>query len=117
MQGVSDGHSLWLWSKDSQLSRYDLASQSWQHYQLKLPRQTDLALGPDQQLWLLVQSKQLYQLKDQQLQELTPPDHFYATALEVNPLGQVWLLSPQHLYLYQPAEKKWQAQPLVASLD
>ena len=113
VQGVSDGRSLWLWSKDAQLTRYDLASQSWQHYPLKLPQQTDLALGPDQQLWLLVQNKQLYQLKDQQLQELTPPDHFYATDLEVDPLGQVWLLSPQHLYLYQPAEKTWQTQPLV----
>ena len=96
-QGISDGLSLWLWSKDAKLARYDLANQSWQHYSLNLPQQTDLALGPDQQLWLLVQNQTLYQLKEQQLQVVTTPENFYATALEVDPLGQVWLLSAQKL--------------------
>lgn len=113
MQGVSDGTSLWLWSKDSKLARYDLASQTWQHYPLELPQQTDLALGPDQQIWLLVQNKQLYQLKGQQLQDVITPENFYATDLEVDPLGQVWLLSPQSLYLYQPDAKAWQTQQLA----
>lgn len=112
-QGVSDGVSLWLWSKDSKLARYDLTSQVWQHYPLELPQQTDLALGPDQQLWLLVQNKQLYQLKGQQLQDVSTPEHFYATDLEVDPLGQVWLLSPQSLYLYQPDTQSWQSQQLT----
>jgi len=112
-QGVSDGQSLWLWSKDSKLARYDLTNQIWQHYPLELPQQTDLALGPDQQLWLLVQNKQLYQLKDQQLLEISTPEHFYATGMEVDPLGQIWLLSPQTLYLYQPDSKSWQSQQLA----
>ena len=112
-QGISDGLSLWLWSKDAKLARYDLASQTWQHYSLNLPQQTDLALGPDQQLWLLVQNQTLYQLKEQQLQAVTTPENFYATALEVDPLGQVWLLSAQKLYLFQPDTKDWQIQQLA----
>lgn len=112
-QGISDGLSLWLWSKDAKLARYDLASQTWQHYSLNLPQQTDLALGPDQQLWLLVQNQTLYHLKEQQLQAVTTPENFYATALEVDPLGQVWLLSAQKLYLFQPDTKDWQIQQLA----
>ncbi len=99
--------------KDAKLARYDLANQSWQHYSLNLPQQTDLALGPDQQLWLLVQNQTLYQLKEQQLQTVTTPENFYATALEVDPLGQVWLLSAQKLYLYQPDTNSWQTQQLA----
>ncbi|RRJ23832.1 EAL domain-containing protein [Rheinheimera mesophila] len=113
VQGVSDGHSLWLWSKDSRLSRYDLSNQRWQQYPLALPPHTDLAVGPDQQLWLLAQNKQLYQLKGQELLEIAPPADFYASSLEVDPLGQVWLLSDQRLYLYQPDTQSWQIQPLA----
>ena len=112
-QGVSDGSALWLWSKDAKLARYDLASQNWQHYPTNLPQQTDLALGPDQQLWLLAQNQSLYQLKQQQLELVATPDDFYATALEVDPLGQVWLLSANKLYLYQPDTTEWQTQQLV----
>lgn len=112
-QGVSDGLHLWLWSKDAKLARYDLVSQSWQHYPVNLPQQTDLALGPDQQLWLLVQNQTLYQLKEQQPQRVATPENFYATALEVDPLGQVWLLSAQKLYLYQKDSKSWQTQQLA----
>ncbi|MBY0418403.1 MAG: PAS domain S-box protein, partial [Pararheinheimera sp.] len=113
VKGVSDGLSLWLWSKDAKLARYDLASQTWQHYPLNLPQQTDLALGPDQQLWLLAQNQTLYQLKDQQPEVVTTPADFYATAVEVDPLGQVWLLSAQTLYLYQKENKSWQTQQLA----
>jgi len=112
-QGISDGVSLWLWSEDAKLARYDLVSQTWQHYPVNLPQQTDLALGPDQQLWLLAQNQKLYQLKEQQLQLVATPESFYATALEVDPLGQVWLLSAQKLYLYQPETGLWQTQPLA----
>lgn len=112
-QGVSDGSYLWLWSKDAKLARYDLVNQSWQHYPVNLPQQTDLALGPDQQLWLLAQNQTLYQFKKQQLQPVKTPEHFYATAFEVDPLGQVWLLSAQKLYLYQHDSQSWQTQQLA----
>jgi diguanylate cyclase (GGDEF)-like protein/PAS domain S-box-containing protein len=112
-QGVSDGSSLWLWSKDAKLARYDLISQSWQHYAVDLPAQTDLALGQDQQLWLLAQHQNLYQLKQQQLQRVATPKDFYATAMEVDPLGQIWLLSAQKLYLHQPDSGIWQSQQLA----
>lgn len=111
-QGVSDGSSLWLWSKDAKLSRFHLNQQSWQHYPISLPQQTDLALGPDQQLWLLAQNQTLYQLKAQQLQQIKTPESFYATAMEVDPLGQVWLLSAHKLYLYQSDTQSWQSQQL-----
>lgn len=112
-QGVSDGVYLWLWSKDAKLARYDLVNQSWTHYPVNLPKQTDLALGPNQQLWLLAQNETLYQLQGQQLKLITTPDDFYATALEVDPLGQVWLLSAKKLYLYQADTGRWQTQQLV----
>ncbi len=112
-QGVSDGESLWLWSNDAKLARYNLASQSWQHYPTNLPQHTDLALGPDQQLWLLAQNKTLYQFKQQQFQAVATPADFNASAMEVDPLGQVWLLSAKKLYLYQPETAKWQSQQLV----
>src|SRR5690606_38445824 len=48
-----------------------------------------------------------------QLQQVATPDDFYASALEVDPLGQVWLLSAKKLYLYQPDTGRWQTQQLV----
>ena len=113
VQGVSDGTSVWLWSKEARLARYDLVSQNWQHFALNLPQQTDLALGPDKQLWLLAQHQKLYRFTQQQLQAVTTPENFYASALEVDPLGQVWLLSSQELYLYQPDSGLWQNQALA----
>lgn len=111
--GASDGQSLWLWSDAASLSRYDLTNHSWQSYDVDLPQQISLAVGQGQQLWLLAQNKQLYQLNGQQLQKITTPEDFYASSLQVDPLGQVWLLSPQYLYRYQPETKRWQTQLLV----
>jgi len=111
-QGISDGNSLWLWSEDAKLSRFHLTSQSWQHYQFALPEQTELALGPDQQLWLLAQGQQLYQVIDAELVPVDTPEDFQATALETDPLGQLWLLSAKKIYLYKPEEKSWQVQQL-----
>ncbi len=113
VQGVSDGVAIWLWSNDARLARYDLTSQNWQHYSLNLPQQTDLALGPDQQLWLLAQHQTLYRFTEQKLHPITTPEGFSATALEVDPLGQVWLLSAEKLYLFQPESGLWHNQQLA----
>jgi diguanylate cyclase (GGDEF)-like protein/PAS domain S-box-containing protein len=111
-QGVSDGTSLWLWSKDARLAHYQFSSQSWHYYPSSLPVQSRLALGPDQQLWLLAQNQQLYQLKQQQLHQLTVPAGFNASTMATDPLGQLWLLSGHTLYLYQPETGQWHQQQL-----
>ncbi|MFC4655430.1 EAL domain-containing protein [Rheinheimera marina] len=103
--------ALWLWNQEG-LQQFSLASQSWQRISLPFQGMPLLQAGPDQQLWLLSPQKQLYLWQHSQLQPIAAEQPFAASQLQLDSLGQLWLLQANRLSLYQPDQQQWQHQRL-----
>ncbi|WP_337842944.1 EAL domain-containing protein [Rheinheimera sp.] len=103
--------SVWLWNQEG-LQQFSLSSQSWQRVALPFQGMPLLQAGTDQQLWLLSPQKSLYLWQQGQLQPIAVNDSFPASQLQLDSLGQLWLLQPNRLSLYQPHQRQWQHQAL-----